>query len=108
MANSNQRILFCAETSGRREALLDQLAKLQLKPEAVDSLYAFNQGKTQYAITLADLSTGISLPAVRVIAEAELFGLRIQQKRRRSKAQDDHDSIIKNLTELKMDAPVVH
>lgn len=108
LAESNQRILFCAETSGRREAVLDQLAKLQLKPEAVDSLYAFNQGKSQYAITLADLSTGISLPAVRVIAEAELFGLRIQQKRRRSKAQDDHDSIIKNLTELKMDAPVVH
>ncbi|HMW49913.1 MAG TPA: CarD family transcriptional regulator, partial [Cellvibrionaceae bacterium] len=108
LAESNQRILFCAETSGRREAVLDQLAKLNFKPVAVDSIFAFSQGNSQYAITLADLSSGINLPHIRVIAEAELFGLRIQQKRRRSKAQDDHDSIIKNLTELKMDAPVVH
>ncbi len=107
---SEERILFCAESSGRREALTDQLKNLDVKPEAFDSFHAFLTGKARYGITLADWEQGLVLqsPGVSVIAEPQLFGLRIQQRRRRKGGVDDHDSIIKNLTELKMDAPVVH
>jgi transcription-repair coupling factor (superfamily II helicase) len=103
-----QRLLFCAETAGRREALLDLLARIGVRPQEFDSAYAFCQSQSALGITLADFETGLSWGGMRWVAEAEIFGLRVQQKRRRSKGQDDHDNIIKNLTELKLDAPVVH
>jgi transcription-repair coupling factor (superfamily II helicase) len=43
-----------------------------------------------------------------LITEQELFGFTVSQRRRVTKTEDHGDQVIKNLTELKMDAPVVH
>ncbi len=105
------RVLFTAESAGRREVLLELLARLRLKPVEVDGWSAFASGKERLAITIAPLDDGLQLdePALALIAESPLFGQRVMQRRRREKTRGDHgDAVIKNLTELREGAPVVH
>ncbi|OHC16527.1 MAG: transcription-repair coupling factor, partial [Pseudomonadales bacterium RIFCSPHIGHO2_01_FULL_64_12] len=105
------RVLFTAESAGRREVLLELLARLRLKPVEVDGWSAFASGKERLAITIAPLDDGLQLdePALALIAESPLFGQRVMQRRRRDKTRGDHgDAVIKNLTELREGAPVVH
>ncbi len=105
------RVLFTAESAGRREVLLELLARLRLKPVELDGWSAFASGKERLAITIAPLDDGLQLdePALALIAESPLFGQRVMQRRRREKTRGDHgDAVIKNLTELREGAPVVH
>ncbi|PTQ69949.1 transcription-repair coupling factor [Pseudomonas sp. GV071] len=105
------RVLFTAESAGRREVLLELLARLRLKPIEVEGWSDFTTGKERLAITIAPLDDGLQLddPALALIAESPLFGQRVMQRRRREKTRGDHgDAVIKNLTELREGAPVVH
>lgn len=111
LCEQDQRVLFCAESSGRREALQEQLAKIGVTPVSVANIAQFVASTESCAITVAPLELGLIDPLNRIaiIAEAQLYGRRIQQQRRRKNAAaDDHDNIIRNLTELKIGAPVVH
>ncbi len=104
------RSLICAESAGRRETLLAQLREFGCKPRPVDSWPAFSDGDTALAITVAPLERGAWLevdPPLAIITEPQLFGERaLQQRRRRPKR--DADAIVRNLTDLNIDAPVVH
>nr|MBF3174862.1 transcription-repair coupling factor [Pseudomonas aeruginosa] len=62
------------------------------------------------AISIAPLDEGLLLdhPALALVAESPLFGQRVMQRRRREKTRDGGDAVIKNLTELREGAPVVH
>ncbi|WP_339510259.1 transcription-repair coupling factor [Pseudomonas sp. RL_15y_Pfl2_60] len=102
------RILFCAESAGRREVLLELLARLKLKPKEVDGWPAFVAGKDRLGITIAPLDEGLQLEDVALIAESPLFGQRVMQRRRREKTRDAGENVIKNLTELREGSPVVH
>ncbi len=108
------RVLITADSAGRREALIEQLASAGLKPETVDGWQAFLSGTDEprrFAITIAGLEQGFALnePAVTVLTERELFGERVrtERKRRRGAARDP-ESIIRDLTELTIGAPIVH
>ena len=104
------RVLFVAETAGRREALLELLARIPLRPQPVDSWQAFTSSDIDAGIIVAPVDEGLlsHTPALALIAESQLFGQRVMQRRRRGKATDLSDSIIRNLTELREGAPVVH
>jgi transcription-repair coupling factor (superfamily II helicase) len=102
------RILFCAESAGRREVLLELLARLKLKPPEVSGWAEFAQGKDRLGITIAPLDDGLLLDTIALIAESPLFGQRVMQRRRREKSRDGGDNVIKNLTELREGSPVVH
>ncbi|HJE29270.1 MAG TPA: transcription-repair coupling factor, partial [Pseudomonas nitrititolerans] len=71
---------------------------------------AFLQSKERLAISIAPLDDGLLLqqPQLALIAESPLFGQRIMQRRRREKTRDAGENVIKNLTELREGAPVVH
>ena len=133
-------VLFCAESAGRREALLELLAKAEIRPKEVASWSEFvaeinntanpeqsstslevqidtpieapvtAPTKAEYYILVYPLERGLRLtqPAITVISETELFGQQVLQRRRRSREQESADQIIKNLTELRLGAPVVH
>ena len=110
LAETNQRVLFCAESAGRKETLLELLSRIHIQPVTVKSWQQFAAGQESLAITIYPLDRGLSLskPGLCVISEADLFGQQVLQKRRRSKEQQDADQVIKNLTELRIGAPVVH
>lgn len=108
------RMLFSAESEGRREALLELLAKIQLKPALFGHFDEFIQSDAKLGLIVSPLSRGCLLglgkqTAVSIICETELFGHRISQQRRREKQrQISNDTLIKNLAELKVGQPIVH
>ncbi|MFZ3155126.1 transcription-repair coupling factor, partial [Pseudomonas sp.] len=102
------RVLFCAESAGRREVLLELLARLKLKPNEFDSWPAFTTSNERLGICIAPLDDGLLLEDLALVAESPLFGQRVMQRRRREKSRDGGDNVIKNLTELREGAPVVH
>lgn len=106
----NGRVLFCAESAGRRETLLELLGRIRIRPAALETWNEFLTSSETIAITVAPLDQGLlqTDPKLAVIAESQLFGERIQQQRRRKQTQDNADMVVKNLTELKIGAAVVH
>ncbi len=102
------RVLFTAESAGRREVLLELLARLKLRPQEVDGWTDFLASDDRLAITIAPLDEGLQLDNVALVAESPLFGQRVMQRRRREKSRDGGENVIKNLTELREGSPVVH
>lgn len=104
------RVLFSAESAGRREVLLELLARLKLRPQEVAGWLEFVASSERLAITIAPLDEGLLLdePALALVAESPLFGQRVMQRRRRERRSDGGDNVIKNLAELREGAPVVH
>ncbi|WP_240775972.1 transcription-repair coupling factor [Nitrincola schmidtii] len=102
-------ILICAESAGRRESLLDLLRKTGLTAALVDSWQDFAKQPVKLGITDFPLDQGISIDQIfHLITETQLFGRQIFQRRRRQRDKEQSDQVIRHLSELSMDAPVVH
>jgi transcription-repair coupling factor (superfamily II helicase) len=102
------KVIYCAETTGRRETLLSLLNKQQHKPTIVDSWPQALNTEQQYSITVGPLETSIHSSSFTVISETQIFGQTVVQKRRRKKSHADFDSAISNLIELDIGSPIVH
>ena len=104
------KILFCAESAGRREVHTELLKGIDIKPTEVDHWQQFVTGDHSYCITTYPIDQGVYCPAQQIclITEGELFGQQVMQRRRRSKASESPDYVFKNLAELKVGSPVVH
>lgn len=104
------RILFCAETPGRREALLDLLKTIHIQPHTYASWQEFLDNNDPISITIAPLDTGFSLtdPNITLIAESQLFGQQVLQYRRRKSQTTQTDAVVRNLAELHLHSPIVH
>ncbi|WP_129140116.1 transcription-repair coupling factor [Modicisalibacter coralii] len=109
-AEERRRVLFVAESRGRREALEETLEVLHLDMPHVAGWRAFVESDAPLAITEGLLDEGMTLdePAIAVITETELFGEVVRQSRRREKATDDNELAVRHLSELRPGAPVVH
>ncbi|SFG42082.1 transcription-repair coupling factor [Neptunomonas qingdaonensis] len=105
----HDRILFCAESAGRRAALQELLAKANIKPTSVDNWQAFLDNEHDCALTVYPINRGLSISgSMHVISESQLFGRQVFQRRRRARDKDQTDLIVRNLAELAPNAPVVH
>ncbi len=104
------RVLFAAETGGRRESLLDMLKQEEIYPKQYAHWQEFLSDSDPIGITVAPLEKGLMLkePALVVISESQLFGEQAVQRRRRGKRGKDSDSVVRSLTELTEGSPVVH
>ncbi|WP_456406324.1 transcription-repair coupling factor, partial [Thiolapillus sp.] len=104
------RILFTAESAGRREHLLQTLQDFQLRPTVVENLQEFLHKELRLAITVTPLEEGLDLTDLdlTIIPEALLLGERVRQARKRRKAGPDADQVVRNLAELQIGSPVVH
>lgn len=104
------RVLFCAESTGRRETLLEILKGSRLHPAPVESWNDFLSQDEKLSITVAGLEEGLLLPDANIalIAEPQLFGEQVLQQRRRQRKVRDADQVVKNLVELEVGSPVVH
>jgi transcription-repair coupling factor (superfamily II helicase) len=107
---SGRRVLFVAESSGRREMLRDHLHGFGIQPAAVAGWADFLNGQDTTAITVAPIEQPLFLEDadLALITETQLYGERVRQERRRRKPGPDGDAVVRNLTELHPGAPVVH
>ncbi|PIE23817.1 MAG: transcription-repair coupling factor [Neptuniibacter caesariensis] len=109
LLNRDGKVLFCAESAGRREALLELLGRINIKPVQVSGWTDFLNSEHELNITEFPLEKGLSLPGeLHLITETQLFGHQVFQRRRRSKEQAQNDQVIRNLSELNTGSPVVH
>ena len=103
------RILFTAESAGRREGLQERLGRAGLEARAVAGWQAFLGDDADTAITVAPLETGARIGGVAIVPESALYGERARQtRRRRSATATDPASVIRDLSDLHEGAPVVH
>lgn len=105
-----KRVLFCAETAGRRENLLEILRQAGWQPQSVEHWQAFRDSDIALGICVAPLDRGLWLPeaGLALITETEIFGNRVAQRRRRRRSQSNSEQVIRNLTELHIGDAVVH
>ncbi|MBA2655140.1 MAG: transcription-repair coupling factor [Gammaproteobacteria bacterium] len=110
LEKAENRILFCAETLGRRESILNLLEEIGIRPTLIPSWKEFLESDIKIGMTISALDNGMTLhhPEISLITEAQLFGQQVMQRRLRTRSGHDPENVIKNLTELKIGAPVVH
>ncbi len=111
LAQSNARVLFCCESAGRRETMLEHLQSIGVRPAPVTHWSEFVASAAQHSIAIAPVYVGCSMTAdqLLIICEDQLFGHRVRQRRRREPESGiNPDLVIKNLTELRIGAAVVH
>ncbi|HEX7048229.1 MAG TPA: transcription-repair coupling factor [Gammaproteobacteria bacterium] len=103
------RALFVAESTGRRETLLELLRKRKLEVKTAVSWREFIDGDERITVCVAPLQEGIHLPqqGITVVSEQQVFGERAKTRTRRRAARDPA-AIIRDLTDLSEGAPVVH
>ena len=115
VGSTPHRVLIVAESDGRRESLLELLRDNRIEPPSVASLAEFDQGGERFAIAVAPLAEGFFWHdaelgrAIQFITETELFATSPTGRRKRKQEQvSDVNSLIKDLSELKVGDPVVH
>ena len=107
-SENNRRILFCSETAGRRETLLELFKPYKIYPKNITSWSNFLDSDTALGICIAPLDEGMQLDNIALISESQLYGQQVMQRRRRKAKSQDRDAIINSLAELQIGAPVVH
>jgi len=104
-----ERALLCADSAGRQQILLEQLAQHGIPLVAVADWQAFLQHDAHHCITVFPLEQGFLLQQQAVLlTESALFGARVLQRRRREKSSELHETPFRDLAELRPGAPVVH
>ena len=107
------RVLVVAESEGRRESLLELLRDNKIEPPSVKSLADFESGDERYAIAVAPMAEGFFWTEpeknIQFVTETELFATTPTARRKRKQEQaSDVNTLIKDLSELKVGDPVVH
>jgi transcription-repair coupling factor (superfamily II helicase) len=107
---SQARILIAAESAGRRELILDLLRSRGVQAKVFDDFAAFQASGLKLGITVSAAVSGLTLevPPLEILTESQLFGDRARQERRRRRAERDPAKILKELSDLRIGAPVVH
>ncbi len=112
IATGERRTLVLAESSGRRESLLDFLRASGLNPPAFDDLAEFQAAQDErVGIATGALAQGFAWVdgGIDFVTETELFAASGTTRRRRKQEQaSDLEALIKDLSELKVGDPVVH
>ncbi|SKA54791.1 transcription-repair coupling factor [Enterovibrio nigricans] len=105
-------VVFSVETEGRREAMLDLLARIKIRPMVCDTLDEALNAPMSHTLIVGPAEVGFicTSPHFALVCESNLLGERVVQQRRRDnkKATSNSDTLIRNLAELQTGQPVVH
>jgi transcription-repair coupling factor (superfamily II helicase) len=110
LANTEEQVLFLAESPGRREILKETLGHYDIRATTLEGWGAFRASDSRFGLAVSPLEDGLWLDqqGLIIISETLLLGERVKQERRRRAKYKDADQIVRNLTELHIGAPVVH
>jgi len=114
--SATSRLLIVAESNGRREVVDELLTRHGMHAKVVEHWHEFINNNHKLCLTVAPLERGLVIDSlspdfsgIALITEQQLFGDRVLQKRRRNREKGNFAELaIKSLTELSIDAPVVH
>lgn len=103
------KIMFAAESLGRREHIRDTLRGFNITPSVVSSWQEFLDSDSRLNLLVSPIDDSVELieSGVSLIAEQQLFGTRTRQTSRRKRTRDA-DAIVRNLNDLTIGSPVVH
>ena len=105
---AKSRILIVAESLGRRETILQLFTEHGLVIPVCETWAEFEASDAEVMLGVSSLHTGF-VSDVAVITEAELYASTVRQQRRRSKEKARNtEGMLKDLSELRMNDPVVH
>ena len=104
------RVLFTADSPGRREHIVDLLHGRGREVVRYDGWREFIDREERLGVTVAPIDAGVLLPAARlaIVAEQQLFGEKARSRTRRRRAGRDPEAIIRELNDLAPGSAVVH
>ena len=113
LLQTDKRVMICADSSGRRETLREYFNEYDLPLKACESLDEFRNGSDRLVLCVAPLHGGAQLSAelgnLAFITETELYaGSGRRAGRKRQEAATQVESMVRDLSELKIGDPVVH
>ncbi|MFL9927352.1 transcription-repair coupling factor [Herbaspirillum lusitanum] len=113
LMQTDQRVLICAESNGRRETLQQYFNEYDLHPALCDDYAGFLAGAEQLMLGVAPLQAGFELAQAQqiFITETELYagsGAGRRGGRRKQQNATEVEHMVRDLSELKIGDPVVH
>ncbi|MEE4293113.1 MAG: transcription-repair coupling factor [Xanthomonadales bacterium] len=107
------RVLFAADTPGRREVMRSTLNAFDIRPEDCDTFAAFMHSGAKSGLAVLPVDEGFQCShdehgAIAVVTESQLFGGRSRPRAEHGARERDPESIVRNLSDLAPGAPVVH
>jgi len=103
------RILIAAESLGRRETILQLLNEQGIRPVTCETWSDFQASSESLMLGVSPLHAGNVNNGIAVITEAELYAATVRQQRRRDKDRArSTEGMLKDLSELRENDPVVH
>ncbi len=104
------RVLIAADTLGRRELISEKLKNARNKFKEFRDIESFLNANYERGITTAAIEIGVNLKSqhITILDESCLFGKRVNRKRHAKKYKATPGDVIANLTDLNLDAPIVH
>ncbi len=113
LLQTGKRALICADSGGRRETLQQYFAEYALPLTVCDGLADFETASDKLMLGVAPLQAGFELSddlgGLVFITETELYaGSGRRPGRRKQEAVTQVESMVRDLSELKIGDPVVH
>ena len=110
LMQSGRRVMICAETNGRRETLQQYFAEFDLSPALVEGFDGFLASDAKVVLGVSPLHAGFELEdGLAFITETELYaGTGRRAGRKKQEAVTQVESMVRDLSELKIGDPVVH
>jgi transcription-repair coupling factor (superfamily II helicase) len=103
------KIVYAADTPGRRELLADTLSAFSVRTQRFESFEEFLTSGANRGLLILPVEEGfIADGNFAVLTESQIFGGRARPKVTQAARERDPESIIRNLTDLDQGAPVVH
>jgi transcription-repair coupling factor (superfamily II helicase) len=109
LLQTNKRVMICAESNGRRETLQQYFNEFDLAPAPCEGYDGFVVASAKLMLGVAPLHAGFELDKLAFITETELYaGSGRRAGRRKQEAATQVESMVRDLSELKIGDPVVH
>jgi transcription-repair coupling factor (superfamily II helicase) len=106
--STKDAIVFSVESEGRRETMLELLARIKISPSLISRIEDAEAGKIY--IMQGSCEHGFINPDLKLalICESDLLGERVSRRRQDNRRTINTDTLIRNLAELSIGQPVVH
>jgi len=114
LQRSDTRVMICADSAGRRETLQQYFGEYRLELAPVEGFEGFRQSDARLALGVAPLQAGFELLDAEsghlvFITETELYaGSGRRAGKKKQEATSQVESMVRDLSELKIGDPVVH